>query len=119
MPEVALPPDLPDDLAAPLGRIIVKWSSLEHWVSMLLGTVLGADLAATHVISTNVAISSQSKWIRAIMSCKIHEHDNSLRVSDLLTRADDLRSERNELIHGILGRRWLRQRHSIGSHRQP
>jgi hypothetical protein len=67
----------------------------------LLGTFLHADQGGMMVITNNIAISTQSKWIRALLSCHAHEAQYNEKVVALLTRADDLRSERNEFIHGI------------------
>jgi hypothetical protein len=94
-------PDVDPELAAPLGQIIVRWSTLEYLVSMLLGTFLSADQAGMIVITNNIAVSVQSKWIRALMSAHEHEAQHNERVVDLLTRANDLRADRNEYVHGI------------------
>ena len=100
MPEFQMP-DIDPDLAAPLGQIIVRWSTLEYLVSMLLGTFLSADQGGMMVITNNIAVSVQSKWIRALMAAHEHEAEHNDRVIDLLTRADELRAVRNEFVHGI------------------
>ena len=68
---------------------------------MLLETFLCADQAGMTIITNNIAISVQSKWMRALTARHPHEADHNERVVELLNRVDDLRSERNEYIHGM------------------
>jgi len=44
-----------------------------------------ADQAAMSVIANAVSTSTQSKWIRALMSCHPQEGAQNKRVADLLT----------------------------------
>jgi hypothetical protein len=93
-------PDIDPELAAPLGQIVIHWSTLEYLLSMLLATFLNADQGGMFVITSNVAVSVQSKWVRALMASHEHEAHHNQRVIELLNRADDLRNERNEFVHG-------------------
>jgi hypothetical protein len=102
MPDFSAP-NIDPEINMRLGEIVVRWSALEYLLSMLLGTFLNADQGGMMVITNNVAISIQSKWIRALLASHDHEAEQGKRVIELLTRADDLRSERNEFIHGIWG----------------
>jgi hypothetical protein len=101
MPDISHPLPLHPDLASPLGRVVVRWSALEYWITLLLGTMLQADQAAMSVVGNSVSVSTQSKWIRALLAGKPEEKIAADQIIELLTRADDLRSERNELVHGI------------------
>jgi hypothetical protein len=94
-------PDIDPELALPLGQIIIRWSTLEYLLSMLLGTFLFADQGGMMIITKNVSISTQSKWMRALMARHEHEAEHNERVVDLINRADQLRSERNDYVHGI------------------
>jgi hypothetical protein len=67
MPDFGIP-NIDPELAEPLGQIVVRWSSVEYLISMLLGTMVFADLAGIQIITTNIAVSAQTKWIRALMS---------------------------------------------------
>lgn len=67
----------------------------------MLGTCLLADQAAVSVIANAVSVSTQSKWIKALLSAHPHEHVPNKRINELLSRADTIRSERNEIMHGI------------------
>lgn len=89
------------ELCMRLGQIVTKWTVVEKLISLLLGTCLIADQGAMSVVTNSIAVSTQTKWIRALMASHEHEATQNKRVSDLLTHADDLRQERNELIHGM------------------
>ena len=100
MPDFA-PPVIGRELTERLGQIVISWSTLEYWISALLAHMLQADLGAMLLVSSNIAASTQSKWIGSLMSGHQHESQQNKRVAELLDRADDLRSERNESIHGV------------------
>lgn len=100
MPEFVVSP-IDDEICLRLGKIITRWSVVEYLTSLLLGTVLMADQGAMLVLTNAVSASTQSKWIRALMNSHDHEAAQTARVAALLTRADDLRAERNEYVHGI------------------
>jgi len=101
MPNLAPAEPLDFELASRLGRIEVRWASLEYWISLLLSTLLKADHGGMIVVTNSVAVSVQSKWIRILLAGHAHEGEQNKRVVQLLDRADDLRAERNELVHGI------------------
>jgi hypothetical protein len=84
-----------------LGKAVVLWSSLESWIALLLGTLMGADLGASSYITNSTSAALQTKCIRALLSVHAHKEPATQDVSLLLDRADELRSERNELVHGI------------------
>lgn len=84
-----------------MGRIVTRSAALERSISLLLGTLLFADQAAMSVVTNGVSISTQSRWIRTLLNSHEHEAEQSKPVLDLLARAEDLRQERNELVHGM------------------
>jgi hypothetical protein len=99
MPGLGLP-DVDAEMAGALGQIVIRWSTVEYLIALLLGTFLNADQGAMMVITNNIAVSTQAKWLRALMASHDHEAQHNERVVELLTRADELRSERNEFVHG-------------------
>jgi hypothetical protein len=94
-------PIVPSELCLKLGKIVTRWTMVEKMLSLLLGTVLSADQAAISVVANAISSSTQSKWIRILLSSSGTDENQSKLVLDLLTRADDLRQERNELVHGV------------------
>ena len=89
------------DLLTRLGRVVTLWASAESWISMLLGTLMGAALGASQQVTASMSCATQIKAIRALLSVHAHKEEATRDVVALLDRADDLRSERNELVHGI------------------
>jgi hypothetical protein len=99
-------PDLSSGVIDPelmqrLGQIVIRWASAEQWISALLATFAKADLGAMILITNNVSVSTQSRWIRGLMALRRHEAQHNKRVVALLNRADELRGKRNELCHGL------------------
>jgi hypothetical protein len=84
-----------------LGQVVVLWSSLESWIALLLGTLMGADLGASSFITSSTSVALHTKCIRALLGVHAHKEPATEEVSRLLDRADELRSERNELVHGL------------------
>jgi hypothetical protein len=91
MPDFMIP-NVDPELAQPLGLIIIHWSTLEYLLSMLLGTFLSADQGGMTIITNNIAVSVQSKWLRALMARHPHEAEHTKRMVE---------SERNDYVHGI------------------
>ncbi len=89
------------ELLQRLGKVITLCASVESWVSMLLGTLLNADLGASSYLTNSVSDALQIKCIRALLGVHAHKEPATKDVVDLLDRADEMRSERNELVHGL------------------
>lgn len=90
------------ELLVRLGKVVTLWASVESWVAMLLGTLMGADLGASSIVTNIVSNSTQVKCIRGLLSVKAHkEPEATAKVIALLDRVDDMRAERNELVHGL------------------
>lgn len=90
-----------DALCLRVGQIVIRWAVVEKLILMLLGTSLIADQGAMFVIANSVSVATQSKWIRILLETHQHQSESLKPVFDLLTRAEDMRQERNEFVHGI------------------
>jgi hypothetical protein len=99
MPDLS-PTMIEPALAERLGQIVIRFCSLEYWISLLLAILLQADHGGTMLITTNVSVSQQTKWIRGILTLRAQEWEQSERVIELLGRAEEIRTERNQLAHG-------------------
>lgn len=99
LPEFGIP-DIDPKLAEPLGQIVIHWASVEYLVAMLLATFLNADQGGIQVLTNSISVSTQTKWIQSLMASHDNEVHHNERVSALLDRADELRAERNEFVHG-------------------
>jgi hypothetical protein len=100
MPEYVLAP-VDDEICLRIGRVVTRWTVLEKSISLLLGTALLTDQSAMSVVTSGVSISTQTKWIRTLLNSHEHEAEQNKPVLELLNRVDDLRQERNELVHGM------------------
>ena len=100
MPDFLLPP-VDDEICLRMGQVVTRWTVLEKSISLLLGTLLFADQGAMSVVTNGVSISTQSKWIRTLLNSHEQEAEQSKPVLELLAHAEDLRQERNELVHGM------------------
>jgi hypothetical protein len=100
VPDFSHPP-IDSELCLRIGQIVTRWSAVEYLIALLLGTFLNADQGGMTIITNNVAAALQTKWLRALMASHDHEAHHNERVNELLIRADELRGERNEFVHGI------------------
>jgi hypothetical protein len=89
------------ELLTRLGKVVILGAQVESWLAMLLGTLLGANLGASGIVTNTLSISAQIKCIRALLSVHAHKEADTPDVSALLDRADEIRLERNELMHGL------------------
>jgi hypothetical protein len=90
-------PDLSPTLIAPelaerLGQIVIRFASLEYWITLLLATLLQADHGGTMLVTTNVSLAQQTKWIRGILALRTQEQEQSQRVISLLMRVEEIQN---------------------------
>jgi hypothetical protein len=86
-----------------LGGIVILWSHLENWLGELLSYLLGANPALMHVVIDNVSSSTVTDWIRTLLQAPNVPIPASAELNALLTEIDNLRAERNALVHG----KWM------------
>ncbi len=99
MPELFVAP-ADDAICLRIGKVVTQWMALEKSISLLLGTLLMAEQGAMFVVTTRTQLSTQIKWMRALLNSHDHEAEQSKPVLELLSQAEELRQERNEFIHG-------------------
>ncbi len=95
------PTVIDSELTERLGQIVIRWSGLEAWLSHLLAHLVNADQGGMAVVTTNVASSTQMQWILTLLSIHAPKQPELQEVIDLVKRADELRGDRNALVHGI------------------
>jgi hypothetical protein len=100
MPDLS-PTEIDSELTARLGQIVIRWAVLEDWLSHLLANLVHADPGGLAVVTTNVASSTQIQWILTLLSVHVHKQPELQEIIDLVKRADELRGDRNALVHGI------------------
>lgn len=89
------------ELAWRLGQIVMRWSAVEGCLSHLLATLVNADPVALSVITDGMTNSTQAQSIRTLLYVQLHNEAGIGEMLDHLTKADDLRADRNALVHGL------------------
>jgi hypothetical protein len=84
-----------------LGRFVVHWSLAERLVEDILVHLTNAEPALMTVVTANVSKKSISEWVTTLLDVTNDPQDWSLEVRDVLSEIDDLRPERNMLVHGL------------------
>ncbi len=89
------------ELAWRLGQIVMRWSAVEGCLSHLLATLVNADPVALSVMTDGMTNSTQAQSIRTLLYVQLHDEVGIGEILDHLTKADDLRADRNALVHGL------------------
>lgn len=84
-----------------LGRFIVHWSFVERLVQDIFVHLTNAEPALMTVVTANVSQKSISGWVTTLLDITTNPPDWDLEVRDVLSEIDDLRPERNMLVHGL------------------
>ena len=86
-----------------LGLFVVRWSGFERLIGDLLCKLLDAERGAGFVITESAQVRTQTEWCSALM--RLHDMPEALRNewADLSALIENLRRERNALIHGLWG----------------
>jgi hypothetical protein len=95
--------DLSNDRAAlmeRLGSIVILWTYVEQWLNELLTYLLEANPALMHTITVNVSSSTIADWVRTLLRAHSYPAQPEAEIMELLRSIDELRGERNALIHG-------------------
>jgi hypothetical protein len=79
------------ELLTRLGKVVILGAQVESWLAMLLGTLLGANLGASGIVTNSLSISAQIKCIRGLLSVHAHKEPAIKDVTALLDRADEIR----------------------------
>jgi len=89
-----------DELMVLLGKIVVKFAYLEMMVSDLFVHMTKGEPAAMVVVTSNASQNAISGWIRTLLDLLEQQPEWSNDCRKTLTEIDEVRRERNNLIHG-------------------
>jgi hypothetical protein len=84
-----------------LGRICTAWSTAEGHLGALLTCLLNASPLRMHVITQPMSDATLVQRVRTLCEVDIEDEKILSAVLDLLKRVDEIRSERNALVHGL------------------
>lgn len=89
------------EILAKLGEIVAEWGYVEMMVGELVAFLVSADPALMYIITNNFSASTLSDWARTLLRVRSMPDDPPKEVTDILAEADELRAERNALVHGL------------------
>ena len=92
--------DLDPEMLQLLGAIVVKWSYVELFVSDLFVYLSRGAPHAMVIVTSNVSQSSLSSWIRTLLDLLECPMSWEKDIREALAEIDEMRPERNALIHG-------------------
>jgi hypothetical protein len=83
------------------GGIVILWAYVEQWLGGILGHLLESNPALFHVVTNGVSNSTVVDWLRTLIRAHEYPDEPPREIMDLLTTVDELRAERNALVHGL------------------
>jgi hypothetical protein len=86
-----------------LGRFVVNWAYLEDFLGDLFAAVVSADPGNLRVVTQNVSSATLTEWIRTTIRFRPTPEESAAELEKLLNEIDELRAERNSLVHGLWG----------------
>jgi hypothetical protein len=89
------------ELTSRLGQIIINWAVIEEWLGHLLGTLLDADLGGINILTNEMGAATVIQAIKTVISIHEPKQPDLQIVRELIDEADELRLERNNLVHGL------------------
>jgi len=88
-------------LTSRLGQLAINWGVIENWLGHLLAALIGAEAGALSVVTQDMSAATIIQISKTTISIFETEHPEFSAIRELLDFADDIRGERNELVHGI------------------
>jgi hypothetical protein len=100
MPDLS-PAVVDSELTQRLGQIVIRWATLENMMSLLIATLVAGDPGGVAVMTDGAGASTQIQWINTLLSILEPKNPELGEISALIKRAEEMRTDRNALIHGL------------------
>lgn len=84
-----------------LGLIVIRWSLVENWVNDLFVAMTEGNKGAMIVVTSNVSQNAIIGWIRTLLRISQTPFELAQEITETLDTIDEIRLERNGLIHGL------------------
>ncbi len=84
-----------------LGRIVTNWAAIEAFQAEFLAHLLQADPGSMYIMTQNVSAKTVTGWIRTMTPIRLSDQESQQRIADLLTEIDEVRADRNAVVHGL------------------
>lgn len=97
------PQDFAPELLAGLGQLVVRWSYAEYLISELFVWAVEGKPEPLGVVTANISTNTLCVWIRTVLDATNNYSDEAHQIRQALVDFDELRKERNTLVHGLWG----------------
>ena len=101
LPDIIQPLPISDDLTAGVGRIVIHFAYVESWIDKLAGQLIGANPPLFQFVAQDVSSASKLGWIRQLLKQMFVGQNGHQHMLAMLDRVDDIRKQRNSLMHGL------------------
>jgi hypothetical protein len=91
------------ELMERLGWLVMRWSFLEHLVSDLFCWLVDGNPAPMTIVTANVSASTLLTWSRTLVENRGDDPKLASEIRELLVAIDEVRPERNAIVHGLWG----------------
>lgn len=88
-----------------IGRTVIAWAKLEAAMGRFVWLGFGLDMSTGRIITSRMDATSLIRTLRDLGPLKLRE-DQWFKLSSILDRIDQLRDDRNNVVHG----NWARNR---------
>lgn len=89
------------DLTSRLGQIAINTAVIEEWLGHMLATLIDADTGGLHVLTNDMSVGTVIQAIKTVISIFEPVRPELEELRELVEKADDIRIERNEFVHGL------------------
>lgn len=94
------PQSIDHRILAALGQVVILSATVDGFVQEYVSKLLHANPTAMYVVNQSVAASTLSNWARILTTDYVTEPART-EALEILSLVDDLRADRNALVHGI------------------
>ena len=94
-------PSVHPSLSEGLGMIVQRWAYVEALEGEFLAFLVGAKHGNLYAITQASSGKAITSWLRTLTEIKIAHEESRVKLICLFTRIDELRAERNALVHGL------------------
>lgn len=92
--------DIDPEMLRLLGSIVTKWAYVEMALLRLLAHIMGASPGFMSLVTQSISAAHSIEWARALLNYIEVGEEIRAHAKALFDGIDDLRLERNEIVHG-------------------
>jgi len=84
-----------------LGILVTRWSIVEQYIADLFASLTDSNPGLMMVVTVNVSQNTLISWMRTLIELRPMDDATRHTLENILTDVDNLRAERNNLVHGV------------------